>query len=94
MMSNNNNEPVPPPLWHLFQNMKRVKRVKNKERKTAKRVFIQTHENVALRLKILAAKQGRKMHEIADEALTQWLKNDKQTDEMAQITKFVRSKFK
>ncbi|MBT7445499.1 MAG: hypothetical protein HN790_16215 [Methylococcales bacterium] len=46
-------------------------------------VHIQASEELVMRLKILAAKRNRKMYELVDEALVEWLGG--QTQEMESI---------
>jgi len=51
-------------------------------------VHIQANEELVMRLKILAAKRNRKMYELVDEALVEWLSG--QTQEMESIADLMK----
>lgn len=51
-------------------------------------VHIQANEELVMRLKILAAKRNKKMYELVDEALVEWLSG--QTQEMESIADLMK----
>ena len=51
-------------------------------------VHIQANEQLVMRLKILAAKRNKKMYELVDEALIEWLGG--QTQEMESIADLMK----